>query len=159
MKRRFRTGVFAGCAAVMVCLVMLSVSSCHSNTSSQEEPEFTQQDTADIRNIAVVYMDLLKSGDYESAARMLLKEQEDSSLSVLTEDEIRSEVARSEMFPCLNYTIDTLMLNADGGSVVKCIVEFFEKDPDDPRPNTIGFTLCPVKDENGEWKLVKADKI
>ena len=158
MNRRFITGVFAGCASVMVCLVMLSVISCHSNTSSQEKQEFTQQDTIDIRNIAVVYMDLLKSGDYENAARMLLKEQEDSSFSVLTEDAIRSEVARSEMFPCLNYKIDTLMLNPDGGSVVKCLVEFFEKDPDDPRPNTIGFTLCPVKDENGEWKLVKTDK-
>ena len=102
MNRRFIIGVFAGCATVMVCLVMLSVISCHSNTSSQEKQEFTQQDTIDIRNIAVVYMDLLKSGDYENAARMLLKEQEDSSLSVLTEDEIRAyrlidnEIAKSD---------------------------------------------------------------
>ncbi len=155
--KRFRIGVVAGMMSILVCLVMFSVYSCHSGASSQEEPAFTQKDTADIRNIAIVYMDLLKSGDYESAARMLLKEQEDSSLSVLTEEEIRAEISRSEMFPCLNYTIDTLMLNADGDNVVKCIVEFFEKAPDDPRPNTIGFTLKPIKDEDGEWKLVKAE--
>lgn len=155
--KRFRIGVVAGMMSILVCLVMFSVYSCHSGASSQEEPAFTQKDTADIRNIAIVYMDLLKSGDYESAARMLLKEQEDSSLSVLTEEEVRAEISRSEMFPCLNYTIDTLMLNADGDNVVKCIVEFFEKAPDDPRPNTIGFTLKPIKGEDGEWKLVKAE--
>lgn len=125
--KRFRISVVAGMMSILVCLVMFSVYSCHSGASSQEEPAFTQKDTADIRNIAIVYMDLLKSGDYESAARMLLKEQEDSSLSVLTEEEVRAEISRSEMFPCLNYTIDTLMLNADGDNVVKCIVEFLKR--------------------------------
>ena len=56
----------------------------------------------------------------------------------------------------LNYKIESIIFNTETDSQVKYTVEFFEKKPGDPRPNTTSFFIKPMR-VKGQWYLTMYD--
>ena len=59
-------------------------------------------------------------------------------------------------FPVLSYKIDAVTFMSETDSQVKYTIEFFKKEPGDPRPNTTTFFIKPMR-VDFKWYLTMFD--
>jgi len=115
-------------------------------------------DTSDYQAVLTLgnrYMDLLKSGKIEEAIAMLyyLKGDTVTELPKALADRQRAVLRQ---FPVIDYTCENIQFYSETDNLMKYKVQFFEKEPDDPRPNTTAMFLKPVR-RFGTWMLTVAD--
>ena len=113
----------------------------------------TAQDSADVLNLTLRYLDLLKGGQYDEALNMLYTFNSEDSIIQPIADERRKELLSSfGTFPVLNYEIDTVLMYTESDTEVRYIYEFFKKPEGSTMPNTMNGTVCPHRYE-GQWYL------
>ncbi len=115
-------------------------------------------DTSDYHAVMVLgnrYMDLLKAGKIDSAVNMLFFLQGDSVVE-LPKSLVERQKAILRQFPVIDYTCESINFYSETDNQIKYKVQFFEKEPDDPRPNTTSMFLKPVR-RFGVWTLTVAD--
>lgn len=113
----------------------------------------TAQDTTDVLNLSETCMQTLKAGKVEEALAQLYL-WDDSTKAVKPLDEAKKQELRKtfKLFPVLDYSLAHFTFSTQGLNDVKYNIVFFEKEADDPTPNTIGFMFNPVK-VDGKWYL------
>ena len=116
-----------------------------------------QQDTIIVNQMATEFIELLKARDYKSALAMLYYLDPDSSLVPLPRNMAIRQEQIFHAFPVLDYKLESIRFRTETDCQVKFRITFFEKDgPDDPRDNTTGFYLMPIRRE-GQWYLTTRD--
>lgn len=115
-------------------------------------------DTSDYQAVLTLgnqYMDLLKAGKIDEAIGMLYFLQGDSVIK-LPKQLVERQRNILRQFPVIDYSCETIQFYSETDNQIKYKVQFFEKEPDDPRPNTTAMYLKPVR-RFGVWTLTVAD--
>ena len=141
---------------------LLCLSSCSGEKKSEQRrnPRFnpemsrTAQDSADVLNLTLRYLDLLKGNQYDEALSMLFTfNSEDSIVQPISEDRRQELLNSFSTFPVLKYEIDTVLMFNEFDTEVRYIYEFFEKPEGSTMPNTMNGTVCPHRFD-GKWYLI-----
>jgi hypothetical protein len=115
------------------------------------------QDTLIVTEMATEFIEFLKGRDYKSAIAMLYYLDPDSALIPLPRNLAIRQEQIFRTFPVLDYKLEGIQFRTETDCQVKYRITFFEKDgPDDPRNNTTGLYLMPMRRE-GQWYLTVRD--
>ena len=115
------------------------------------------QDTLIVTQMATEFIEYLKNRDYKAALSMLYYLDPDSALIPLPRNLAIRQEQIFHVFPVLDYRLESIRFRTETDCQVKFKITFFEKDgPDDPRDNTTGFYLMPIRRE-GQWYLTTRD--
>lgn len=116
----------------------------------------TSEDTVQVFSLCNKCMETLKAGEIDQALSMLQILENDTVLVPLSAEK-QSELKKNfKFFPVLDYKVESFAFNTNGLNDVRYSITFFEKEANDPTPNTIGFMFNPVK-LNGQWYLTVKD--
>jgi hypothetical protein len=140
----------------LVLFLMCLCASCgHKQESQAVQKEIVEvpsaQDSADIRQLTVDYLEALKAKEYDQAVGMLHKVRHDSIFDLPQED-AQKLLSQSKLFPVLRYHIDDMKFDGLKDCEVYYTIQFFEKEADDPASNSMSFGLRPRK-IGDEWYL------
>lgn len=118
---------------------------------SVDVPEFCAGDTADVLNLATKYLEHLKNKEFEQALAMVYHIEGDEVFQ-LTKSEKEALQKQYQLFPVLDYRIDSYTFTNAHNTEVRYTVTFFEKTSDSDLPNTMAFSLKPQR-INAVWCL------
>lgn len=118
---------------------------------------FTKADTTEVLNLVSQFMARLENHDIRDAVEMLRFLDGDSIKEATNVIKTRRALTFST-FPVLSHKVDRIVFNSDIDNEVKIDMKLFEKEENDPRPNTTSLYLRPVKFE-GKWYLTTIDTI
>lgn len=158
----FSKGIMKKLLFLFISLVMV-MASCSDKKSSQKEitaddiPTFVKADTTIITKIAEEYLELLKVQDYENAFRKLYIIDKNSQPHPIPDDEKTRLLTQTKTFPVLNYKLVEQEFIDEYNVTLAYEIEFFEKDPSNPIPNTIRMVFNPQR-INADWYLCIANK-
>ncbi|MGI6223754.1 MAG: hypothetical protein ACOYJG_09100 [Prevotella sp.] len=124
----------------------------------QKSPEMntTGQDTADVINQVNNFVSYLKNGQVDGAMNMLYYLDGDTIRQVPPKLAKGLRTTLNMVKSCPKYDVEKLTFFREKDSQVKINVTLFEKKANDPRPNTMGMIISPVR-RNGKWYLTMAD--
>lgn len=126
---------------------------------SDETMERTEADTATILNMCTEYLNLLKEDKVEAALDLLYAYDDSAKTVAPIGNELREKFRNNlQMFPVLDYKLESMKLYGEDDTEFTFMVEFFKKPEGDPRPNTIREVLSPVR-VNGQWYLTVSEDI
>lgn len=114
-------------------------------------------DTAEVISLANQFLDRLRAEKFDEAVGMIFFLNGDS-IEVLSNDRARGQKALLERCKGVRYDVDYFVFSEEKDNIVKYTVTMFEKDANDPRPNTTSFFLKPVR-RDGKWFLTMADSM
>lgn len=135
---------------VSVFLLCVLLVACKSNKKAGQQsveenaPAFCKEDTSEIVRLTTEYLEHLKNKEFDLAEQMLYHIQNDT-VSALTDDERKGLEQQYEMFPVFSYEITGYYIKDAHNTEVAYSIEFFKKQEDDERPNTLNFRLNPQK--------------
>jgi len=139
---------------------MASCSSCSGNKNESQTdsvPTFSKADTTEVLKMAETYLTHLKNKEYDAALSMLYFVENDS-VKPLPEKEKQNIIAQQNIFPVLDFKLESFKFASEFNVEATYSIEFFKKqDPDDPIQNTIRITFAPVKSD-GTWYLALLSK-
>ena len=134
------------------------------NTDSEENQDprtskYMQRSKADtlaLMHNTAEYLDLLKNGEIDKALDKLYVASGDTVLPIPAQkkEEIRNLVT---LFPVLDYKIDSILMFSETDTEVRYTIEFFEKEENDPRQNTMQCVLNPRR-VGYYWYLTISDR-
>lgn len=136
-------------------VTILAFNACTSNSKKVEIPSiYNAQDTTLVQNMVTAYLEQLKAKEYDQALDMLSTLKTDSVVSVqpLSEEERMQLKKQFDVFPVLNYKLESEDWTDDDHIVYTYLVEFFEKEPGSDIPNTVKLVLNPFR-KDGRWYL------
>lgn len=115
-----------------------------------------KRDTTKVLRLTEQFLEHLKANRIDSAMAML--HYLDTAMNVVPlPDELAAQQRMVfKRFPVLSYKIDAITFYSDKDSQVKYTIEFFKKEPGDPRPNTTSFFIKPVRVKQ-QWYLTMFD--
>jgi hypothetical protein len=145
----------------MILSLMASFVSCSDKkkapTKHKKEYVFSKEDTTEVMALVDHFKYNLENKQLRSAVEMLSILKGDS-LIPLDPVQQRRQAMALYMTRGISYDVDYLTFNSYKDTEVKINIKLFEKEPDDPKPNTIALFLRPVKFE-GKWYLTTKDNI
>ena len=144
-------------AVLLMLTVFVGCSNKKAPTQKKVEYAFSHQDSIEVLNLVNQFKGYLEENDLRSAVEMLSIVKGDSLLPLEPIQQRRQAMALS-MVRGVKYDIDYMMFHSDRNNEVKMNITLFEKDENDPRPNTIAFFFRPVRHE-GQWFLTTKDVI
>ncbi len=147
--------------AVLLCAGMLTSCKDKKAPAAAEQGEvsiFTKEDTTKVRELAEQFADYLKSGDLKAATGMLSYLKGNSVTAYKPEDMKRQAFALSIMAKKPAYEVEYVKMRDLIDNEIKINITLFEKDENDPRPNTMAFVLRPVRID-GQWYLTTRDNL
>lgn len=126
-------------------------------TYGDAEKEFiatlTREDSIKVLNLARICMDSLKSGNIESALRMLYVVKENHVLPLGGED-LKETREHFQRFPVVDYQLDYFTFSTQGCNDLKYRIKFSRKDKKGNIP-AIAFMFNPVKIDNRWYLCIK----
>ena len=102
----------------------------------------TKTDTMAIYHNVNEYLELLKNNQIEEALSKLYEASGDTVVPISNENRIKV-LQTLDAFPVLDYHIDDLLMYSETDTEVRYTIQFYEKAPDDPRPNTLQCVINP----------------
>jgi len=114
-------------------------------------------DTAEVVALSNQFLDRLRANKFDEAVGMIFFLNGDS-IEVLSNDRARGQKALLERCKGVRYDIDYFVFSEEKDNIVKYTVTMFEKEANDPRPNTTSFYLKPIR-RDGKWFLTMADSM
>ena len=155
MNNRYKWSLFVGS-------LLLSVFLCgckKDQPKSIEKPLIlTTKDSTEIKNLCTQYMDLLKEKKYDEAFDMLYCVDTLQNLQKIPETQRQTMRSMFNVFPVLNYHLYEMKFVSEFDTKVRYNIEFFEKAPDDNRPNTTAIYLRPIRKDD-KWYLTVYDTV
>ena len=155
MNNRYKWSLFVGS-------LLLSVFLCgckKDQPKSIEKPLIlTTKDSTEIKNLCTQYMDLLKEKKYDEAFDMLYCVDTLQNLQKIPETQRQTMRSMFNVFPVLNYHLYEMKFVSEFDTKVRYNIEFFEKAPDDNRPNTTAIYLRPIRQDD-KWYLTVYDTV
>lgn len=147
---------------LVILSVLVSFTGCKDkkapvNQKHKKEYVFTKEDTTEVMTLADQFKTNLENKNLRGAIEMLNILKGDS-LIPLTPAQQRRQAMALTMVKGIKYDVEFLTFKSNKDNEVKMTITLFEKEPNDPKPNTIGFYLRPVKFE-GKWYLTTKDNI
>ena len=104
----------------------------------------TKTDTLAVLYNVQKYLNFLKENQLDSAMQMLYETNDDSVVAM--NDKRKAEIAEQlKVFPVLDYKTDMLQMFSEDDCEVRYTIEYFRKEPGDPRPNTLQCLIKPVR--------------
>lgn len=129
----------------------------HMKTYGDAEKEFiaalTKEDSIKVLEQARICMDSLKSGNIESALRMLYVVKENHVLPLGGKD-LKETREHFQHFPVVDYNLDYFTFSTQGCNDLKYRIKFTEKDEKGNVP-AIAFMFNPVKIDNRWYLCIK----
>lgn len=113
-------------------------------------------DTAEVMNQVQTFIDRLKDKNVEGAMDMLYYLNKDSIKHLPPELARRGRTLLNVVQGASRYDVENLTFHKEKDNKVRIVVTLFEKDDNDPAPNTMGMILKPVR-RDGRWYLTLAD--
>lgn len=147
------------CLALVLAVCLAGCSGKEKKTEDHSRrPMMTleQRDTAQVFELTKSFLESLKANDIDKAVSMLYFLDADRQVVPLPDSLVELQKVVFRTFPVLNYKIESIIFNTETDSQVKYTVEFFEKKPGDPRPNTTSFFIKPMR-VKGQWYLTMYD--
>lgn len=122
---------------------------------AQPQMIMSKNDTAEVCRLVEAFLDNLQNNRYEDAVAMLHYLNKDS-IEDLSPKRAKAQINVLRAVHGVKYTIDEMRFLKETDSQVKYSVTLFEKETNDPRPNTVSFFIKPVR-RAGKWYLTMAD--
>lgn len=118
----------------------------------------TAKDSSEVRELCTKYMDLLKSNHYDEALDMLYCVDTLRNITKIPDSQKQILRRMLTVFPVMDYRLEEMKFVSEFDTKVKYSIEFFEKSPDDNRPNTTALFLRPIR-KDSQWYLTVYDTI
>lgn len=156
--------LFIGCF-VLGSIFLASCSSCSSDNKkgggssnpTDTVPTFCKADTTQVLKMAEDYLEALKNQRYDEALSKLNLILNDS-VKPLPEKDKQTILRQQQVFPVLDYHLESYKFITEHRVEVTYEIEFFKKEnPKDPIQNTIRITFAPQR-INATWYLALMDK-
>lgn len=149
------------CFVFVLSLVFVGCSDKSKKKEAHEEiqgPMMTleKRDTTEVYDMTKNFLELLKSNNIDKAVSMLYYLTPDKNVIPLPDSLAERQKAIFKRFPVLSYKIDSIIFYTETDSQVKYTIEFFKKQPGDPRPNTTSFFIKPMRIQ-GQWYITMFD--
>lgn len=151
---------FIGCLLI-ACAFFASCSSCSSSkeravTTQDSVPTFCKADTTEVLKMAETYLEHLKNKEFDAALDMLCTIENDS-VKPLPEKERQTIVGQQNVFPVLDYKLESYKFQNENNVELTYTIEFFKKAEGEEIPNTIRITFAPER-IGGVWYLTLMNK-
>lgn len=156
MNKGFKWSLF-----LISSFLLVSLSSCKKDQPKMTEKPLlilTAKDSTEIKNLCTQYMDLLKEKKYDEAFDMLYCVDTLQNLQKIPETQKQTMRSMFNVFPVLNYHLYEMKFVSEFDTKVRYNIEFFEKAPDDNRPNTTAIYLRPIRKDD-KWYLTVYDTV
>jgi len=156
--------LFIGCL-LLGSIFLASCSSCSNGNGKGENranttdtvPTFCKADTTQVLKMAEDYLEALKNQKYDEALSKLNLILNDS-VKPLPEKDKQTIIRQQQVFPVLDYHLESFKFINEHRVEVTYSIEFFKKEnPKDPIQNTIRITFAPQR-INAQWYLALMDK-
>ena len=148
------------CVAFLVSLCVISCKDKATTTDTVKKEKssmlLNRRDTAQVLGLTKTFLEHLKAERIDSAMAMLYYLDKDGKVVPLPDSLARRQRFVFKRFPVLSYKIDAVTFMSETDSQVKYTVEFFKKEPGDPRPNTTSFFIKPMR-VDFKWYLTMFD--
>jgi hypothetical protein len=118
--------------------------------------EMDSQDSAEVFNLVTQYLNKLREGKIDEAVGMLYYLVEDSVIAMPAKA-VEGQKALLGRFQGVSYDLESISYDDETDNLARYTVTLFEKEPNDPRPNTMSFGLNPVRRE-GKWFLTLSNR-
>ena len=152
-------------------MLLLGFSSCSDKKTTQtlsfdeladsllDRPNFEMdsQDSAEVFNLVSQYLNKLREGKIDEAVGMLYYLVNDSAVVAMPAKAAEGQKALLSRFQGINYDLESISYDDETDNLARYTVTLFEKEPNDPRPNTMSFGLNPVRRE-GKWFLTLSNR-
>lgn len=151
---------------LVVLVAALTLGSCGGNKKNVKKElselpkpsmDLNAADTAEVVSLTNQFLDRLRAEKFDEAVGMIFFLNGDS-IEVLSNDRARGQKALLERCKGVRYDVDYFVFSEEKDNIVKYTVTMFEKDANDPRPNTTSFYLKPIR-RDGKWFLTMADSM
>lgn len=149
------------CAALLVSLSVISCKDKATTDTDAVKKEKTsmllnKRDTTQVLDLTKTFLEHLKAERIDSAMAMLYYLDKDGKVVPLPDSLAKKQRFVFKRFPVLSYKIDAVTFMSETDSQVKYTIEFFKKEPGDPRPNTTTFFIKPMR-VDFKWYLTMFD--
>ena len=115
----------------------------------------TQSDSTEVRALVDNYLQLLRDNQFEEAVDMLYY-MNGSKIIPMPDELKKPQLTMIKRFRGVKYELDRIVYSKEYDNIACYVVTLFEKQKNDPRPNTAQFFLKPVR-VDGHWYLTMAD--
>ena len=150
---------------ILIVLILCMVYSCGKKKKSLDEYRdeyltkpaisLTQSDSTEVRALVDNYLQLLRDNHFEDAVDMLYYMNGPKIIPMPKELKQR-QLSMIRRFRGVRYDLQRIVYSQEYDNIACYMVTLFEKEKNDPRPNTAQFFLKPVRID-GRWYLTMAD--
>jgi hypothetical protein len=150
---------------ILMVLALCMVCSCGKKKKSLNEYReeyltkpsisLTQSDSTEVKALVDNYLQLLRDNQFEDAVDMLYY-MNGPKIIPMPDELKKPQLAMIKRFRGIKYELDRIVYSQELDNIACYVVTLFEKEKNDPRPNTAQFFLKPVRVE-GRWYLTMAD--
>jgi len=147
--------------AIISIISGFCLTSCFNGSDKKTEkndsiPVFCKADTTEVLQLTEKYLNHLKKKEFDAALGMLNEIRNDSVYS-LPENKKQIIIKQQEVFPVLNYKLESYQFKDEHNVELTYSIEFFEKSEGSDLPNTIRVTFAPQR-INAQWYLAVMEK-
>ena len=151
--------------ALVFVLLIGMVSSCKKKKTVDEyreeyltvpEMQLSQADSTEVRAMVDNYLQCLRNNQFEDAVDMLYYQSGVNTIIPMPKELKASQLAMIKRFRGIKYELQSITYSKDYDNLACYLVTMFEKEKNDPRPNTAQFFIKPVRVE-GKWYLTSPD--
>jgi hypothetical protein len=118
--------------------------------------EMDAQDSAEVYSLVTQYLDKLREKKIDEAVGMLYFLVNDSVVAMPAKA-VQGQKAVLERFQGVSYDLNMISYDDETDNLATYTVTLFEKEANDPRPNTMTFGLNPVR-RDGKWFLTLSNR-
>jgi len=147
---------------ILMIVIISVVTSCHNNNKKESVDsrqvvfmKLSKSDTIEVTNLMNTLFEHLKVGQMDEAVGMI-KFLDGDTIKDAPEEFLRRTRTSLNMARGVRYEINHIKFLHEKDCEVKFTTILFEKEHDDPAPNTLSFVIKPVR-RDGKWYLTMAD--
>lgn len=146
---------------VVIALLVTCLMACtekQKQTSGEPVPvfiEMSKQDTTDVLNLVNEYLGYLTDGRVDDALGMI-KVLDGDSIKDVPAEMLKKQRSSLTMLHPIRYEIEHYIFQFETDCIVKYRGILFDKEKDDPTPNTVSYLIRPVRRDH-TWYLTLAD--
>jgi hypothetical protein len=151
--------------AVLFMMLICMVSSCkktktvddyRSEYLSVPEMKLSQADSSEVRALVDNYLLCLRNNQFSDAVDMLYYMNGVNDIVPMPKDLKDNQLKMLQRFRGIRYDLEKITYSKDYDNIASYVVTLFDKQKNDPRPNTARFFIKPVR-VDGKWYLTMAD--
>lgn len=147
-------------ACLALCWMFAACTGCSGDKnrarSTDSVPTFSKADTTEVVAMCETYLNHLKAKEYDQAIGMLNYILNDT-VHPLPEADKATIIKQQNVFPVLDYTLESMEFKDPNNVILTYSIKFFEKPEGSDIPNTIRIAFSPQR-INGQWYLELMNK-